>query len=165
MIFSLALLQALIGGVFAGDLITLFLWWEGTAVASVFLIWARRTPASFSTGIRYLLIQVLSGVLLLAGLLLHYHSTGSIAFDHLGLVSVGTGLIFLSFGIKCAFPFLHNWLQDAYPAATVTGTVVLSAFTTKTKHDCKSSDVSIAGSNTSVNPTRQGITSCKIIAV
>jgi len=120
-----------IGGVFAGDLITLFLYWEGTAIASVFLIWARRTPAAYSTGMRYLIIQVLSGVLLLAGLLIHYNDTGSIAFDHLGLVSLGTWLIFLSFGIKCAFPLMHNWLQDSYPAATVTGTVVLSAFTTK----------------------------------
>jgi multicomponent Na+:H+ antiporter subunit D len=47
------------------------------------------------------------------------------------LGSIGTWLIFLSFGMKCAFPFLHNWLQDSYPAATVTGTVILSAFTTK----------------------------------
>ena len=130
-IATLAYAGSAIGGVFAGDLITLFLWWEGTAVASVFLIWARRTPAAYSTGMRYLIIQVLSGVLLLAGLLVHYHDTGSIAFEHLGLVSTGTFLIFLSFGIKCAFPLMHNWLQDAYPAATITGTVVLSAFTTK----------------------------------
>lgn len=130
-IATLAYAGSAVGGVFAGDLITLFLWWEGTAVASVFLIWARRTPAAYSTGMRYLIIQVLSGVLLLAGLLVHYHDTGSIAFEHLGLVSLGTWLIFLSFGIKCAFPFLHNWLQDAYPAATITGTVVLSVFTTK----------------------------------
>ncbi|MGQ7844564.1 Na(+)/H(+) antiporter subunit D [Granulosicoccus sp. 3-233] len=128
---TLAYAGAAIGGVFAGDLISLFLWWEGTAVASVFLIWARRTPAATATGMRYLLIQVLSGVLLLAGLLVHYHDTGSIAFEHLGLVSTGTFLIFLSFGIKCAFPLLHNWLADAYPAATITGTVILSAFTTK----------------------------------
>jgi len=120
-----------IGGVLAGDLITLFLWWEGTAVASVFLIWARRTPAAYATGMRYLIVQVLSGMLLLVGLLMHYHDTGSIAFDHLGIVSAGTLLIFLAFGIKCAFPLMHNWLQDSYPAATVTGTVVLSAFTTK----------------------------------
>ena len=120
-----------IGGVLAGDLITLFLYWEATAVASVFLIWARKTAASYATGMRYLIIQVLSGVLLLAGLLLHYNDTGSIAFDHLGLVSLGTWLIFIGFGIKCAFPLMHNWLQDSYPAATVTGTVVLSAFTTK----------------------------------
>jgi len=130
-IATLAYAGSAIGGVFAGDLVTLFLWWEGTAVASVFLIWARRTPAAYSTGMRYLIIQVLSGVLLLAGLLVHYHDTGSIAFEHLGLVSVGTWLIFLSFGIKCAFPLMHNWLQDSYPAATITGTVVLSAFTTK----------------------------------
>ena len=120
-----------IGGVLAGDLISLFLYWEATAIASVFLIWARRTDASYATGMRYLIIQVLSGVLLLAGLLLHYYDTGSIAFDHLGLVSLGTWLIFIGFGIKCAFPLMHNWLQDSYPAATVTGTVVLSAFTTK----------------------------------
>ncbi|MFK7860709.1 MAG: Na(+)/H(+) antiporter subunit D [Granulosicoccus sp.] len=130
-IATLAYAGSAIGGVFAGDLVTLFLWWEGTALASVFLIWARRTPAAYSTGMRYLIIQVLSGVLLLAGLLVHYHDTGSIAFEHLGLVSVGTWLIFLSFGIKCAFPLMHNWLQDSYPAATITGTVVLSAFTTK----------------------------------
>lgn len=128
---TLAYAGSAIGGVFAGDLITLFLWWEGTALASVFLIWARRTPAAYATGMRYLIIQVLSGVLLLAGLLLHFADTGSIAFDDLGLVSVGTWLIFIAFGIKCAFPFMHNWLQDSYPAATVTGTVVLSAFTTK----------------------------------
>lgn len=128
---TLAYAGSAIGGVFAGDLITLFLWWEGTAVASVLLIWARRTPAAYATGMRYLIVQVLSGVLLLAGLLVHYHDTGSIAFDQLGLVSLGTWLIFIAFGIKCAFPLMHNWLQDAYPAATITGTVVLSAFTTK----------------------------------
>jgi len=122
---------AALGGVFAGDLITLFIWWEATAVTSVFLIFARRTPGAMATGMRYLIIQVLSGVLLLAGLLMHYYDTGSITFEHLGLVSLGTWLIFIAFGIKCAFPLMHNWLQDAYPAATVTGTVVLSAFTTK----------------------------------
>lgn len=120
-----------IGAVFAGDLITLFIWWEVTAVTSVFLIWARRTPGAYATGMRYLIIQVLSGVLLLAGLLAHYHDTGSIEFTRMELGSIGTWLIFLAFGIKCAFPLMHNWLQDAYPAATITGTVVLSAFTTK----------------------------------
>ena len=79
---------------------------------------------------RYLIIQVGSGVLLLAGVLVHYRGTGSLAFVHLGLDSPGGLLIFLAFGVKCAFPLLHNWLQDAYPEATVTGTVFLSAFTT-----------------------------------
>ena len=120
-----------IGAVFAGDLITLFLYWEGTAIASVFLIWARRTEGAYHTGMRYLVVQIGSGVLLLAGAALFYRETGTIAFEKMTLGSPGTWLIFLAFGIKCAFPLLHNWLQDAYPAATVTGTVILSAFTTK----------------------------------
>ena len=120
-----------IGAVFAGDLITLFFYWEGTAITSVFLIWARRTEGAYHTGVRYLIVQVGSGVLLLAGAALFYRESGSITFDKMTLGSIGTWLIFLAFGIKCAFPLLHNWLQDAYPAATVTGTVVLSAFTTK----------------------------------
>ena len=120
-----------VGAVFAGDLITLFVYWEGTAIASVFLIWASRTERAYAAGLRYLVIQVGSGVLLLAGVALHYRQTGSIAFTHIGLVSPAAWLIFLAFGIKCAFPLLHNWLQDAYPEATVSGTVILSAFTTK----------------------------------
>lgn len=120
-----------VGAVFAGDLLTLFLFWEGTAIASVFLIWASRNTSALAAGMRYLIIQVGSGVLLLAGALLHYRATGSIEFGPLDIGTLAGTLIFLSFGIKCAFPMLHNWLQDAYPEATVTGTVMLSAFTTK----------------------------------
>ncbi|MCP5037206.1 MAG: Na(+)/H(+) antiporter subunit D [Rhodobacteraceae bacterium] len=122
---------AAIGAVFAGDLITLFFYWEGTAIASVFLIWARRTEGAYHTGMRYLIVQIGSGVILIAGAALYYRETGSLAFETMTLGSPGTWLIFLSFGIKSAFPLLHNWLQDSYPAATVTGTVILSAFTTK----------------------------------
>jgi multicomponent Na+:H+ antiporter subunit D len=129
---------AAVGAVFAGDLVTLFVYWELTAIASVFLVWASRTEAAYRSGMRYLVIQVGSGVLLLAGVILHASATGSIAFGRLigddGLLasaSPGVLLIFLAFGVKSAFPFLHNWLQDAYPNGTVTGTVFLSAFTTK----------------------------------
>ena len=96
-----------------------------------FLIWARRTDAAYHTGLRYLVIQIGSGVILLAGAILFYRETGGIGFDRMTLGSPATWLIFISFGMKCAFPLMHNWLQDAYPAATVTGTVILSAFTTK----------------------------------
>lgn len=120
-----------VGAALAGDLITLFFYWEGTAITSVFLIWARGTAGAYHTGMRYLIIQISSGVILLAGVALFYHETGSILFEKMTLGSLATWLIFIAFGIKCAFPLLHNWLQDAYPAATVTGTVILSAFTTK----------------------------------
>ena len=122
---------AAIAAVFVGDLISLFIFWELTAITSLFQIWARKTERAFQAGMRYLIIQILSGVLLLAGTLFHYADTGSIAFGPLGLVSTGTVLIFVAFGIKAAFPLLHSWLEDAYPEATITGTVFLSAFTTK----------------------------------
>ncbi len=120
-----------LGAVFAGDLITLFLFWEMLALSSVFLILARRTERARAAAMRYLLIQVLSGVILLAGVLLRVHETGSISFDFIGIDSLSGKIILFAIGIKCAFPFLHNWLTDAYPEATPTGTVFLSAFTTK----------------------------------
>lgn len=120
-----------LGAIFAGDLLTLFVFWELLALTSVFLIWARRSTRSFFAGIRYLVIQVFSGVVLLVGILFHVAETGSVDFGEIGTGSIAGWLILFAFGVKCAFPFLHNWLTDAYPEATPTGTVFLSAFTTK----------------------------------
>ena len=128
---SLLYAGSALGAVFAGDLLTLFFFWEILALTSAFLIFARKTERARRAGIRYLFIQVVSGGLLLAGTLMLYRESGTLAFNHIGLGTFASGLIFLAFGIKCAFPLLHNWLTDAYPEATVTGTVFLSAFTTK----------------------------------
>ena len=133
---------AAIGAACAGDLMTLFVYWELTAVSSVFLVWASGTQRSFRSGMRYLIIQVTSGVLLLSGAIFRYVETGSLEFGNLleeispgdsafDALTPATWLILIAFGIKCAFPLLHNWLQDSYPEATPTGTVFLSAFTTK----------------------------------
>lgn len=134
---SLAYPAAALGGVLAGDLITLFVWWEIAAITSVFLVWGPGTRATFLAGMRYLTIQVLSGVLLLAGIVLVFHETGSLAFGEIGLrdasgaVKLSGLLMLLAFGVKSAFPLLHNWVQDAYPKASFAGAIVLSVFTTK----------------------------------
>jgi len=120
-----------VGAVFAGDLVTLFVFWEILGFSSAFLVWASRDERSVAVGIRYLIYQVLSGVLLMAGLLWFAFATGDLAFTEIGLDSPGAWLIFLAFGIKAGFPLLHNWLTDAYPASTATGTVFLCMFTTK----------------------------------
>jgi multicomponent Na+:H+ antiporter subunit D len=120
-----------IGAVFAGDLFTLFVFWELLGLTSAFLIWASRDERSFHAGLRYLLFQVLSGVLLLGGALWIWFSTGDITFNEIGLDSGASWLIFMAFGIKCGFPLLHNWITDSYPTSTPTGTVFLCAFTTK----------------------------------
>jgi multicomponent Na+:H+ antiporter subunit D len=117
--------------IFAGDLLSLFVFWEISAIASALVIWAGGTTNAYRAGMRYLAVQLASGMLLAAGAALRFNETGSLAFDSIGLASPGGVLLFVAFGIKCAFPLLHNWLQDAYPEASATGTVILSAFTTK----------------------------------
>ncbi|MBT3469221.1 MAG: Na(+)/H(+) antiporter subunit D [Opitutae bacterium] len=120
-----------VGAVFAGDFITLFFFWELLAVTSVFQIWARKSAESYGAGQRYLMLHVLSGLLLLGGVALQYHETGSLVVRQLVLGGLASWLIFLAIGIKCAFPGLHSWVVDAYPAGTPTGTVFLCCFTTK----------------------------------
>jgi multicomponent Na+:H+ antiporter subunit D len=120
-----------LAAIFAGDLLSLFVFWEISAVASTIVIWSSGTRAAYRAGMRYLAVQLGSGMMLAAGAALRYADTGSLAFDTIGLASPGGVLLILAFGIKCAFPLLHNWLQDAYPEASATGTVILSAFTTK----------------------------------
>jgi multicomponent Na+:H+ antiporter subunit D len=122
---------AAIGAVFAGDLITLFLCWELTAVSSVFLIWAGRNEQAYRCGMRYFTFQVLSGVLLLAAAVSMYHDSGSLTFTQVSFHRPGAMVLLIAFGIKSGFPLLHNWMQNAYPESTPTGTVWLSAFTTK----------------------------------
>ena len=125
---------AAIGAVFAPDLISLFFYWEMTAIASSFLIFARRTTGSYHAAMRYLIIQISSGLLLLAGAVIVIQQNGHANFNNMGgngEWSLGVWLIFIAFGIKSAFPLLHNWLQDSYPSATITGSVALSAFSTK----------------------------------
>lgn len=121
-----------LGAVFAGDFITLFVFWEIMAFSAAYIVWSRRTKASEDAGMRYLMVHIFGGLLLLGGIVIHYHNTGSLAFDYIGLNDIASWLILLGFGINAAFPGLHAWLPDAYPESTPAGTVFLSAFTTKT---------------------------------
>lgn len=135
---ALAYAACAIGAVFAGDWITLFLFWEGLALTSVFLIWARKTERSYRSGMRYLIMQVLSGLLLFSGALILMSNNVPAKVGALSLtdnlnssITLGTWLIFIAFGIKAGFPLFHTWITDSYPEATASGTVFLSAFTTK----------------------------------
>ncbi len=138
---SLLYVGSALGAVFAGDWITLFIFWELLALTSVMLILSRRTQASYRSSIRYFIIQVLSGVLLFSGALMIAHQAGTPSITALVLntdiLSINTGydvaiwLIFIAYGIKCGFPLFHSWVADAYPQATPTGAIFLISITTK----------------------------------
>jgi len=122
------------GCVLAGDYLTLFLFWEVMAIGSTFLVMLNRTRESVLAGSRYFIYHVLGGLFLLAGMLLRYQATGSFAFEAIAVEGAQyyDWLILLGFCVNAAVVPLHAWLPDAYPRATVTGSVFMCAFTTKT---------------------------------
>src|SRR5215471_12946533 len=122
-----------LGVTFAGDFLSLYVFWELMAVSSALLVFRRREPSAVAAGFRYLMVHIFGGLLLLAGILLHWSQTGSLAFGDMRAYSgsAAWGLILAAFLLNAAVPPLGAWLPDAYPEATVTGAVFMTAFTTK----------------------------------
>jgi multicomponent Na+:H+ antiporter subunit D len=121
-----------IGAVLAGDLITVFVFLELMAIGSTLVLWSHGRRASWRAARRYLMIHLLAGVLIFAGVSGHVAQTGEVAFTRMLLDSPAHWLILAGFLINAGAPPLSAWLPDAYPEASWSGTVFLSAFTTKT---------------------------------
>lgn len=137
---GLLYLGSAMGAVFAGDFFTLYIFWEIMAFASLGLIWYTRTERATKAGMRYILFHLFGGCALLAGIIINYMSTGAISLvpGALGIgyfpVEMGIGyfLLLIGIGVNTAFIFLHTWLPDSYPKATLAGAVFMCVFTTKT---------------------------------
>ena len=123
-----------IGVAFAGDLVTVFVFWELMAVGSTLVIWSAGTRAGLrAPACATLMIHLLGGVLLFAGIAGHIAQTGSRRLRRAWRSTrVPHWLILAGFLINAGAPPLSAWLPDAYPEASWSGTVFLSAFTTKT---------------------------------
>ncbi len=121
-----------IGAVYAGDLISLFIFWEMMTVASTLIVLSARSEQSLQTSVRYFLVHVFGGILFLVGILAHISDTGSTTFSAMEPNTFGTIFILAGFLVNAAAPPLSAWLSDAYPEASFSGAVFLSAFTTKT---------------------------------
>jgi multicomponent Na+:H+ antiporter subunit D len=122
-----------LGVTFAGDFLSLFLFWELMAVSAALLVWLRRQPAAVAAGFRYVLVHLFGGLCLLGGIVLHWSQAGSLTFENMSPYSWSAAftLILLAFLLSAAVPPLGAWLPDAYPEASATGAVFLTAFTTK----------------------------------
>lgn len=121
-----------LGTVFAGDLLSLFLFWEIMAFSSALLVFYAPWKNTSAVGMRYLYVHIFGGLLLLAGIFIYVGQTGSIAFDAMPHEGLGPMLMLSGFLLNAAVPPLSAWLPDAYPEATITGIVFMSALTTKT---------------------------------
>lgn len=121
-----------IGVCFAGDLITLFLYWELMAIFSTVIVWCGGTPGARAAGIRYAIMHLLGGVILKVGIEGVIVSTGSIQIQPMLAHDFSTWMIMIGILINAAAPPVSAWLSDAYPESSATGAVFLSAFTTKT---------------------------------
>lgn len=121
-----------IGVALAGDLITVFAFWELMAVGSTLVLWSQGEAAAYRAARRYLMVHLLGGVVLFAGVTGHVVQTGDVAFTRMAADTPAHWLILIGFLINAGAPPLSAWLPDAYPEASWSGTVFLSAFTTKT---------------------------------
>ncbi|MCK4738705.1 MAG: Na(+)/H(+) antiporter subunit D [Deltaproteobacteria bacterium] len=128
---SLIYAGSAIGVAFAGDFLTLLVFWEFMAFSSVFLILYRRTESAYKAAYRYVLVHAVSGVCLMGGIFLQYQQTKSMAFVPVEVGGLAAALILIGFLINAAVPPFGAWLPDAYPQATISGAVFMSAFTTK----------------------------------
>ncbi|MBT3482809.1 MAG: Na(+)/H(+) antiporter subunit D [Opitutales bacterium] len=119
------------GVILAGDLITFFIFWELLTVGAAFLILVRKSSRSLGAATRYLLVHVVGGLVLLAGIVLYINENGSADFGHIGLNGISSYFIFFGFGVNCAWPIVHSWLSDTYPESTAGGIIFMATFTTK----------------------------------
>ena len=120
-----------VGVALAGDLLTLFVCWEIMAVASSLVIASAPGPHAVRVALRYFIVHVLGGSLLLAGILAHLAAGGTLAVGTLDAGTLGGALILAGVLVNAAAPPISAWLPDAYPEGSFSGTVFLSAFTTK----------------------------------
>ena len=123
---------AAIGVTLAGDLLTVFVFWELMAVGSTVVIWSAGGEAARRAGMRYALIHLLGGAVLMAGIVGHAAETGSLEFRAMAVEGWPRWLILAGFLLNAGAPPLSAWIPDAYPEASPSGMVFLSAFTTKT---------------------------------
>jgi multicomponent Na+:H+ antiporter subunit D len=119
------------GVALGGDLVTVFVCWEMMVVGSTLVLWSAATPQAYRASLRYLMIHLLGGVILFAGVAGHVMQQGDAAFARLALDTPAQWIILAGFLINAGAPPLSAWLPDAYPEASWSGMVFLSAFTTK----------------------------------
>ncbi|GAB6860057.1 Na(+)/H(+) antiporter subunit D [Haloplanus litoreus] len=131
--YALTYVGSSLGAVFAGDWLTMVVWWELMAVTSTILVWDYGGKA-VRAGFRYAVLHGIGGSLVLGAIAWHYVSVGSFLFTAAdGMVgTVPQVLAAVGIGVNVGFIGLHAWLPDTYPRPHIAASVFLCVYTTKT---------------------------------
>jgi len=131
--YALTYVGSSLGAVFAGDWLTMVVWWELMAVTSTILVWDYGGKA-VRAGFRYAILHGIGGSLVLAAVAWHYVDVGSFLFTAAdGMVgTVPQVLAAIGIGVNVGFIGLHAWLPDTYPRPHIAASVFLCVYTTKT---------------------------------
>ena len=141
--FYLMTLGALMGVCFAGNLVTLYLFYELMTLCSVPLVLHIGTKKAFEAAWKYLAFSVAGAAMGLLGLfvLQGYCTTDLftpggvldpvLAAENRGLLLVVFLVMAVGFGCKAGMFPLHAWLPIAHPVAPAPASAVLSGLITK----------------------------------
>jgi len=131
--YALTYVGSSLGAVFAGDWLTMVVWWELMAVTSTILVWDYGGKA-VRAGFRYAVLHGIGGSLVLGAIAWHYATVGSFLFTAAdGMVgTVPQVLAAVGIGVNVGFIGLHAWLPDTYPRPHIAASVFLCVYTTKT---------------------------------
>ena len=133
----LIIIGCVIGTVFAGDLLTLFIFWEATAAGSSFLMLYWKTSKSLHATLKYLVMIIIASAFIIYGLSIVYAITGTLNFwavknalmalEDKHLLEIAFIFIAAGYSIEAAVVPFHMWLPDAYTAAPASSSAFLSA--------------------------------------
>ncbi|WP_434522420.1 cation:proton antiporter [Halorubrum sp. AS12] len=122
-------LAATMGIAFAGNLVTIFVFYELLSIATYPLVAHDETAEARSAGRKYLAYTMFGGgVLVLAGTALVYLIAGTVEFTAGGIAELASAdpglamlaffLLAIGFGVKAGIMPLHQWLPEAMVAPT-----------------------------------------------
>lgn len=118
----------------AKDWLTFIFFWESLAITSLFLVWCNPTHEARRAGFRYMLVHMLGGGILLAGIFVTWYTGNGDLMMHSftnRLHDWAYWFVMLGMCVNVAMPPVNAWLVDAYSNSTLTGGVFMSCLTTK----------------------------------
>jgi multicomponent Na+:H+ antiporter subunit D len=136
LIFTLGSCQGIF---FAGDLFSLFIFFELMSLIAYILVIHEETEEALKAGYKYLVMTIIGGLALFFGIIIIFELGGTVSLGVGSIIAESSLLAFLAFicfligfGMKAGMFPLHVWLPDAHPVAPSPASALLSGIMLKT---------------------------------